>query len=85
MLRVKRVGVVLGILAVGSLALVGVLSLTRGTPVRAVVAIGDSNGPPGITDSLFSRSMELYTGLHMTKGNAVRQANNGDVYKVLWP
>ena len=85
MLRVKRVGVVLGLLILGSLALVGVLSLTRGTPVKAVVAIGNSNGPPEFTDPLFSRAMQLYTGLHMTKGNAVRQANNGDVYKMLWP
>lgn len=85
MLRVKRVGVVLGLLTLGSLALVGVLSLTRGTPVKAVVAIGNSNGPPEFTDPLFSRAMQLYTGLHMTKGNAVRQANNGDVYKMLWP
>lgn len=85
MLRVKRVGAVLGILTVASFALVGVLSMTRGTPVKAVVAIGDNNGPPPFTDSLFSRAMELYTGLHMTKGNAVKQANNGDVYKMLWP
>jgi cardiolipin synthase len=84
MLRVKRVGVVLGILAVGALALAGVLSFTRGTPVKAVVAIGDKDGPPPITDSLFSRAMELYTGLHMTKGNAVEQANNGEVYVRLW-
>src|SRR5207248_1242662 len=39
---------------------------------------------PPIADSLFTRSVELYTGLHMTKGNAVRQVNNGDVYKELW-
>jgi cardiolipin synthase len=84
MLRLKRVGVVLGILLVGALALVGVLSITRGTPVKAVVAIGDKEGPPPITDSLFTRSIELYTGLHMTKGNAVEQANNGEVYTRLW-
>jgi cardiolipin synthase len=84
MLRLKRVGVVLGVLAVSALALIGVLSVTRGTPVKAVVAIGDKEGPPAITDSLFSRSMELYTGLHMTKGNAVEQANNGAVYIRLW-
>jgi cardiolipin synthase len=84
MLRVKRVSVVLGILILGALALIGILSMTRGTPVKAVVAIGDKNGPPSITDSLFSRSMELYTGLHLSKGNAVEQANNGDVYTKLW-
>jgi cardiolipin synthase len=84
MLRVKRVGIVLGILVVSALALIGVLSITRGTPVRAVVAIGDKEGPPSVTDSLFTRSIELYTGLHMTKGNAVEQANNGAVYPRLW-
>jgi cardiolipin synthase len=83
-LRLKRVGTVLGILIVGALALAGVLSITRGTPVRSVVAIGDNDGPPTITDSLFTRSMELYTGLHLTNGNAVRQVNNGDVYAQLW-
>ena len=83
-LRLKRLSVVLGLLIVGALALVGVLSLTRGTPVRAVVAIGDRNGPPAVTDSLFSRTMTLYTGLHLTKGNAVQQVNNGEVYTQLW-
>jgi len=84
MLRVKRVGVVLGILVAGSLALVGILSITRGTPVEAVVAIGKKTGPPAVTDSLFSRMTELYTGLHMTSGNAAEQVNNGDVYPRLW-
>ena len=84
MLRVKRIGVVLGILVAGSLALVGILSITRGTPVETVVAIGKEAGPPGVTDSLFSRMTELYTGLHMTSGNAAEQVNNGDVYPRLW-
>jgi cardiolipin synthase len=83
-LRLKRVSVVLGVLIVTALALVGILSVTRGTPVRAVVAIGDRDGPPSITDSLFARSMELYTGLHLTPGNAVEQVNNGEVYARLW-
>jgi cardiolipin synthase len=83
-LRLKRVSLVLGILSLGVLALVGILSMTRGTPVKAVVAIGDKSGPPPMTDSLFTRSLELYTGLHLTKGNAVRQVNNGEVYKELW-
>jgi phosphatidylserine/phosphatidylglycerophosphate/cardiolipin synthase-like enzyme len=84
LLRVKRVGVVVGILAVGALALIGVLSLTRGTPVKAVVVVSDSGAMPRVGDSLFSRSMELYTGLHLTKGNAVEQVNNGEVYTRLW-
>jgi cardiolipin synthase len=84
-LRVKRVAVVLGVLVVTVLALVGVQSLTRGTPVRTVVSIGDKEGPPPITDSLFVRMVSLYSGLQLTRGNAVEQVNNGDVYVRLWP
>jgi cardiolipin synthase len=84
-LRVKRVAAVVGILLLVALALIGILSVTRGTPVKAVVAIGDKDGPPTITDSLFARSMELYTGLHLTRGNAVQQMLNGDgTYPQLW-
>ena len=84
LLRVKRVGVVLGLLILGSLALVGILSMTRGTPVKAVVAIGKSAPPPAITDSLFSRMMQLYTGLDLTPGNAAEEVNDGNVYARLW-
>jgi cardiolipin synthase len=84
-LRVKRVAVVLGVLLLGALALIGILSITRGTPVRAVVAIGDRDGPPTVTDSLFAQSMELYTGLHLTRGNAAQQMLNGiGTYPQLW-
>ena len=84
MLRAKRLGVVLGLLILGSLTLVGVLSITRGTPVKAVVAIGKKDGPPAITDSLFSRMMQLYTGLNMTPGNSAELVDNGEVYRRLW-
>ena len=84
-LRVKRVAVVLGVLAVTALALIGALSLTRGTPVKTVVSIGNKEGPPAVTDSLFVRMIELYTGLQLTRGNAVEQVNNGTVYARLWP
>jgi cardiolipin synthase len=85
LLRVKRVGVVVGVLLFVVLALVGVLSIPRGTPVQAVVAIGKQGGPPAVTDSLFSRMMELYTGLHMTAGNGAELVDNGEVYTRLWP
>src|SRR5258705_5130529 len=85
MLRVKRVGTVLGILLLVVLSLIGVLSLTRGAPVRAVEAIGDHDGLPAIRDSLFTQSIELFTGLHLTSGNAAQQALNGDgLYPQLW-
>jgi cardiolipin synthase len=85
MLRVKRVGVVLGVLFVTALALTGALSMTRGTPVKAVVIVGDGSGAPRLTDSLFTRSIELYSGLHLTNGNAAQQMLNGNgTYPQLW-
>ena len=83
-LRVKRLSIVLGVIVLLGLALIGILSVTRGTPVRSVVAVGDRNGLPAVTDSLFSRSMALYTGLHMTRGNTVQLVNNGAVYDAMW-
>jgi hypothetical protein len=84
-LRAKRVSVVLGVLIVVGLALVGILSMTRGTPVRSVVAVGDKGGGvPAVTDPLFTRSIELFTSLHLTTGNAAQQVNNGDVYTAMW-
>jgi cardiolipin synthase len=65
-------------------AFVGVLSITRGTPVQTVIAEGDRNGPPPPTDSLFARTMEMYTGTHIETGTRVQTVNNGSVYDSLW-
>jgi cardiolipin synthase len=67
------------------LALIGILSVTHDTPVRSVIAEGDKDGPPSIADSLFSRSIELYTGTHIDPGNSVQVLLNGDgTYPQLW-
>jgi cardiolipin synthase len=67
------------------LALIGILSVTHDTPVRNVIAEGDKDGPPSIADSLFSRSIELYTGTHIDPGNKVQVLLNGDgTYPQLW-
>jgi cardiolipin synthase A/B len=67
------------------LALIGILSVTHDTPVRNVIAEGDKDGPPAITDSLFSRSIELFTGTHIDPGNKVQILLNGDgTYPQLW-
>jgi cardiolipin synthase A/B len=67
------------------LALIGILSVTHDTPVRNVIAEGDKDGPPAIADSLFSRSIELYTGTHIDPGNKVQVLLNGDgTYPQLW-
>ena len=70
--------------AVLALALVGGLTVTRGTPVGTVVTLSDS-GPPPVSDSLFERSFELFTGTHIFAGNKVEEALNGDgTYPRLW-
>jgi cardiolipin synthase len=67
------------------LLLIGVLSVTRGTPVQQVVAEGDRGGPPHISDPLFPRTIELFTGTHIEPGNRVQVLLNGDeTYPSLW-
>lgn len=82
--RLKRLAVVLAGLLVVYLAGVGLLSITRGTPVRVVIAEEDRAGPPPVNDSLFERTIEMYTGTHVGPGNIVQQVNNGTVYDSLW-
>jgi cardiolipin synthase A/B len=85
MSRLKRLGLVLVAVLLFLFALVGVLSMTRGTPVRMVIARGDRDGPPPVSDSLFARTMELYTGVHIEPGNRVEELLNGNgTYPRLW-
>jgi cardiolipin synthase len=82
--KIRQVGKIVFIVAVLLMALIGVLSVTRGTPVGRVVTLSDS-GPPAVTDSLFERTFELFTGTHVFAGNLVEPALNGDgVYPRLW-
>ena len=68
-----------------ALALVGALTMTRGTPVEYVIARGDPHGAPSPGDSLFTRTMTLYTGVDLHPGNRVEVLENGDgTYPVLW-
>ncbi|HEY2374847.1 MAG TPA: phospholipase D-like domain-containing protein [Gemmatimonadaceae bacterium] len=82
--RLERLGVVIVGILLCYLAFVGLLSITRGTPVQTVIAEGDRGGPPPPTDSLFARTMEMYTGVHIEPGTRVQAVNNGTVYDSLW-
>jgi cardiolipin synthase len=84
MTRLKRLGVVLLTVTVLAFALIGVLTVTRGTPVRSVVSLGRDGAPP-VNDSLFERTVELFTGAHIDPGNRVWQLLNGNgTYPQLW-
>ena len=82
--RLKRLSVVLLVLLLASFAMVGILSITRGTPIEIVVTEGEG-APPAVTDPLFEQTFELYTGTHISSGNTVEQMLNGDgTYPRLW-
>ncbi len=67
------------------LLLTGLLSLTRGTPVKQVIAEGDREGPPEVSDPLFPRSIELFSGTNIEPGNTVQILLNGEgTYPPLW-
>jgi len=84
MSRLTRIGKIALVVVVIAFALVGVLTVTRGTPVGTVVTMS-GDGPPSVQDSLFERIFELYTGTHVYGGNVVEQALNGDgTYPRLW-
>jgi cardiolipin synthase len=84
MSRLKRISVVVVAVCVLALALIGLLTVTRGTPVGAVVTLTDRE-VPAVTDSLFERTFELFTGTHVFPGNIVDQELNGNgAYPKLW-
>ncbi|HEY0778497.1 MAG TPA: phospholipase D-like domain-containing protein [Gemmatirosa sp.] len=82
---VRRLLSYVAIAFVLALALVGALTMTRGTPVEYVIARGDPHGAPAPGDSLFTRTMTLYTGVELHPGNRVEVLENGDAtYPLLW-
>ena len=84
-LTLARVPLILLATLIAVLALVGLLSITRGTPVSIVLSADPDSRPPAIDDPLFPRTMELFTGVHLEPYNEVTQLLDGDgTYPVLW-
>jgi cardiolipin synthase len=74
---------ILGFIA-SVLALIGLLSVVRGTPVRNVVPFG-MDRLPAVDDPAFRATMELATHAPLVRGNAVEIFWNGDqTYPRLW-
>ncbi|MDB4906936.1 MAG: Phospholipase D-like domain protein [Gemmatimonadetes bacterium] len=83
--RLERLLIVLGSLVLLSFGAIGVLTVTRGTPVKYVLAEGDADGAPAVSDSLFARTFELFTGTHLDPGNNAEAMLNGDgTYPRMW-
>jgi cardiolipin synthase A/B len=73
-----------GLLVVLLLALIGGLSVTRGTPVQAVLTLAGDD-LPAVRDSVFARTIGVYTGATLQPGNRVEIMLNGDgTYPQLW-
>lgn len=84
MTRLKPLAVTVGIIVVSVLALIGLLSVTRGTPLRRVV-YGARARAPLVSDSSFRDLMTLFSGVHLELGNRVEQLLNGNgTYPRLW-
>jgi cardiolipin synthase A/B len=82
---VKYIAIISGACIAFVFVLIGVLSVTRTTPVRAVIAEGDRDGPPSVSDPLFPRMIELFTETHVEPGNNVQILLNGDgTYPPIW-
>ena len=84
MQRLKPLGKTVGIVLLAVFALIGVLSVTRGTPLRRVVySVGKT--PPRLADSSFRDLIALLSGMRLREGNRVEQLLNGDgTYPRLW-
>ncbi len=82
---VKRVSIVLAGLVIGLLALIGLLTQVRGTPVRSINPAGSRNPLPAVGDSLFARTVALFVGAEVQPGNQVAILSNGnETYPRLW-
>ena len=82
---IKYIAITVLILIAVILALIGILSVTRDTPVTSVIAEGDREGPPSVTDPLFAQTIELFSRTHVEAGNRVEILLNGNgTYPSLW-
>ena len=82
---IARLLAILAKVAIVLLALIGLLSMLRGTPVSRVRALGREPQVAGVRDSAFPRLMQLYTGTSLTGGNRIEVLSDGDgTYPRLW-
>jgi len=83
MSRVRRLGKTLGIIVVAMLTLIGLLSLTRGTPLRRVSYSGASS--PRMSDPSFRDLIALMSNVQLEESNTVEPLFKGDgTYPRLW-
>ena len=79
----KRLAAVIGVLVVLAFALIGALTVTRGSPLRRVLTMNQEK-LPGVRDSLFLQTLELFAGMQIAPGNKLEVLANGATYPRLW-
>ena len=83
MSRVRRLGKTLGIIVIVTLSLIGLLSLTRGTPLRRV-AYGSASSPR-MDDPSFRDLIALMSSIQFEPNNRIEPLFNGNgTYPRLW-
>lgn len=76
--------IVLGLLVV-MFAVIGILYITRGTPVSSVRSVADPQGPPPVENQRFLQLAEVHLETTLNSGNHIEIMINGDeTYPRLW-
>ena len=84
MSRLRRLGKTIGTILVTALALMGLLSITRGTPLSHI-DFGSRQRPPTVSDQSFRDLIALMSNIQFEPGNRMEQLLNGDgTYPRLW-
>ncbi len=66
-------------------AAIGILYLTRGTPIRKIRVLEEDGDVPDVTDSRFLNTLQCHINTSLVEGNRVEILTNGDgVYPRLW-
>ncbi|HJR42169.1 MAG TPA: phospholipase D-like domain-containing protein [Gemmatimonadaceae bacterium] len=81
----KTAGIIVLVLLLLFFALIGVLYVTRGTPLKGVRAVGEEKGRVSVADELFIPTISLLTSTSLRPAGEVELLTNGDeTYPRLW-
>ena len=84
MVKLRPLARTLGIIAWSALALIGLLSITRGTPLSNI-DFGSRSRPPTVSDPSFRDLIALMSNIQFEPGHRVTEHLNGDgTYPQLW-
>jgi cardiolipin synthase A/B len=80
---VEKVGFAAGGLLLILFTIIGMEFTLHGSHISSLQGVG--NAAPAVGDPLFVRTMEMYTGTHLTDGNHVTVLLNGEqTYPAIW-